>query len=279
MIKVNIINDSGYVQIWNASMRDRRISADARGVLAYMLTHDEEFELSYQTLYDEFRQKKHWVLRVLNELKEFGYLKVTPRKAEKGKFAGWDWKVFGKSQEKDFRQLEKTEKTEEVGKTEKPKVGKTVSRENRPSENPPVNIEKKDSDEERTTEEEYSLNAQSRESWDYPLKELYEAFPDLELTSGQVGAIEADVKDTEIDKSVWLATIKLYRENHNRRINKYLPENVGTLLAVFNDRKKKEERNAATKTGGKQNGNDGGREGGHLKNTGDYQPFAGKSVV
>lgn len=65
----------------------------------------------------------------------------------------------------------------------------------------------------------------------FPLKELYESFPDLELTPAQCGMIESEVKAQ--DREAWLATLKTYKANYNPAKNQYLPEKVGNLLSVF----------------------------------------------
>lgn len=80
--------------------------------------------------------------------------------------------------------------------------------------------------------------------FDFPLKELIEAFPDLNITPAQVGLIEADVKPP--DREAWLSTIRLYQANYNRSTRTYLPEKVGNLLGVFESEKRRLAKNGST---------------------------------
>jgi hypothetical protein len=74
----------------------------------------------------------------------------------------------------------------------------------------------------------------------FPLKPLYDAFPDLQITPAQAGSIQAEVKSG--DEAAWLATIKTYKDNHNPARNYYLPEKVGNLLGVFEKKKRELEK-------------------------------------
>ncbi len=85
---------------------------------------------------------------------------------------------------------------------------------------------------------------------EFPLKQLYDAFPNIQLQPGQIGLIQADVKQT--DKAAWLSTIKIYTANHDPTRNRYLPEKVGTLLKVFEKEKLDLEKQ---QNGSNQNGN------------------------
>lgn len=74
-----------------------------------------------------------------------------------------------------------------------------------------------------------------------PVGEWMAAFPEVPLTPGKAGMIEADVKPEDAD--VWRATIKQYLGNFDpgERRN-YNPKNVGTMLEVFADKKRRKER-------------------------------------
>jgi uncharacterized protein YdaU (DUF1376 family) len=98
-----------------------------------------------------------------------------------------------------------------------------------------------------STSEETHTNAPA--SFSFPLKELFEPFPHLELQSGQIGMIQAEVKAQ--DKAAWLATIKTYQANYDPAKNRYLPEKVGTLLEVFRKKKAEMEKNNGHKTSDK----------------------------
>lgn len=83
---------------------------------------------------------------------------------------------------------------------------------------------------------------------DFPLRELYAAFPDIELLPAQIGMIKAAVKKS--DKKAWLATIEIYEANFNPARKQYMPEKVGNLLSVFRAEKLRLEKESAN---GKKN--------------------------
>jgi hypothetical protein len=78
----------------------------------------------------------------------------------------------------------------------------------------------------------------------FPLVDLYEAFPNLELTSAQMGMITSSV--TVADAPAWKATILQYVANYDPSRNRYLPEKVGNLLSVFQAKKDEIERQNGT---------------------------------
>lgn len=257
MIVININNENNFTILANTTMRDRRLSAEARGVLGYLLTHSAEFEVTFESLKAEFGIGKDKLQKIISELKRYGYLRVTPKQDKKGRFKGWNWTVYGKSQETDFSINEKDRLPEN------PSDGETDCRENRLTENPADILEETNSQEETNSEEELKeeihTNALARE---FPLKELYEAFPGVEITPFQADQIITSVKPD--DKAAWLATIKIYRQNFNPEKNRYMPDKVGNVLSVFKNEKKKLEK------GGK-NGkrNDNGRNDGNDKRAGE----------
>ena len=74
-------------------------------------------------------------------------------------------------------------------------------------------------------------NARTRDDFDYPLSQLFAAFPDLELSPAQCGMIEAAVNIT--DAEAWRRTIQKYKENFDPDRSQYLPWKVGNVLSVF----------------------------------------------
>jgi uncharacterized protein YdaU (DUF1376 family) len=81
-----------------------------------------------------------------------------------------------------------------------------------------------------------NIHTPASDDFEYPLKELYEAFPEIQLTPGQAGMIASEV--THSDKEAWQKTLKLYKANNNPATRSYLPEKVGTLLKVFESEKR-----------------------------------------
>lgn len=141
--------EKNYASIPNATLRDKRLSIEARGVLSYLLTHDDTFELlSFEFLQEELGVGREKLQKIIRELKKNGYLSLVAAHNNKGNFAGQEWFVFAKSQDQNFL-LEPFHRQ-----PEKPSVGKTVSRLNRQSENPSDNIKENNKDENKSIKEE-----------------------------------------------------------------------------------------------------------------------------
>lgn len=77
--------------------------------------------------------------------------------------------------------------------------------------------------------------------WEFPLRDLFEAFPNLNLTPAQVGVIESEIKLG--DETPWKLAIEKYRLNYDPALNRYDPSKVGNLLSVFREFKAQEKRN------------------------------------
>lgn len=87
--------------------------------------------------------------------------------------------------------------------------------------------------------------------FDYPVRELIEAFPQINFQPTHFGFIESEIGDTPTDRAAWLATIQIYQQNHDPRNNVYMPTKVGNLLGVFRrerTRIEREEKYATNKT-------------------------------
>lgn len=85
--------------------------------------------------------------------------------------------------------------------------------------------------------------------FDYPVRELIEAFPQVNFQPTHFGFIESEIGDTPLDRSAWLATIQIYQQNHDPRNNVYMPTKVGNLLGVFRRERTRIEREEKYATG------------------------------
>jgi len=74
-------------------------------------------------------------------------------------------------------------------------------------------------------------------TFEYPIKELLEAFPDMELRPNAIGFIQAAVKPE--DKIPWQRTIQIYQMNFDPLKKRYLPDKTANLLGVFENEKSK----------------------------------------
>lgn len=121
--------NSSYAKLSNDTLRDKRLSIEARGTLAYLLTHADTFELSFEFLQKELGIGRDKMNKIARELKTHGYLELRAVHNKKGKFSGQEWFIYAESQNTDFSL------TNNNRPTEKPSDVKTVRRENRQTEN------------------------------------------------------------------------------------------------------------------------------------------------
>ena len=120
-----IHHQTRFASIPNATLRDKRLSIESRGVLAYLLTHDDKFELSFVFLQRELGIGRDKLKNIVRELKQSGYLCLVAAHNKKGSFDGQEWFVFAESQNADFT-IQSFNRL-----TEKPSDVKTVRRKTR----------------------------------------------------------------------------------------------------------------------------------------------------
>lgn len=84
-----------YAQIPNATLRDKRLSFEARGVLAMLLSLPEDWGINIAWICKQSPNSgRDRVSRILKELQEFGYMVKRVKQGEKGKLDGVDWDVY-----------------------------------------------------------------------------------------------------------------------------------------------------------------------------------------
>ena len=85
--------DDHYAQIPNAWLRDDRISLEARGLLAQIMSHRPGWNLSLKMIAAQNRIGKDKVRRILGELMDYGYLERSERqgKDENGRMTSYDY--------------------------------------------------------------------------------------------------------------------------------------------------------------------------------------------
>ena len=114
-----------FVQVSNDTVRDDRLSLEARGFLVFLLSLTDEWDFSVSGLSYQLNLSPQIVARLIKELKACGYIRMTKHKNSKGRFDGYEWTI--------------TELSKNRG-SEKPKLGKTETRENRNTERPKYEI-------------------------------------------------------------------------------------------------------------------------------------------
>lgn len=74
-------------------------------------------------------------------------------------------------------------------------------------------------------------------NFDYPVKDLIDAFPNLSFQPNQIGFIQATVLDTPADREAWSSTLTTYIQNYDPFLKSYVPTRTGTLLDIFKQRR------------------------------------------
>lgn len=92
------------------------------------------------------------------------------------------------------------------------------------------------------TENNFLYRADESNDLDYPIADLVSAFPDVMFTPSQCDQIASVVKDTQVDREAWSATIDKYKLDYNPELNRYIPNKVSNLLGVFRSEKSRIER-------------------------------------
>lgn len=86
--------ENPYAQIARNTIQDKRLSWEARGMLAYMLSLPKDWEIIRKNLVEQSPAGLDAVQAILDELEQHNYLVKIHVQDEKGKFTGWDYFVF-----------------------------------------------------------------------------------------------------------------------------------------------------------------------------------------
>lgn len=115
VIRVNKTKD--YTVMSNCHLRDTNLSLKAKGLLSMMLALPEDWDYSISGLVSICKEKETAVTSALDELKTYGYLKVTklmPNETENGRF-GYCYDVFEKPIESSEKQGVEKQGVENLG--------------------------------------------------------------------------------------------------------------------------------------------------------------------
>ncbi len=66
-------SENGFVQLDNRTVRDSNISFAATGMLAYVMSHSDDFDITVELLNNAKRDGKSRVQSILQELQDTGY--------------------------------------------------------------------------------------------------------------------------------------------------------------------------------------------------------------
>ena len=114
----------GFTIIQNEALRDERLSIEARGLLAFMLTMTDGWDFSVKGLAAQTNLTERKTMILTKELKEAGYLEQRSVRDERGIILNWEWIV---------REVSTLSKTHSV---ENPQCGKPTVWENHIVEQP-----------------------------------------------------------------------------------------------------------------------------------------------
>ena len=89
---------NNYTVMSNYHFKEKDMSLKAKGLLSLMLSLPNDWDYSIKGLVAYSKDSKDSVMSGLKELEEFGYLKRTMVKNDKGQFDGYDYNVFEKPQ-------------------------------------------------------------------------------------------------------------------------------------------------------------------------------------
>jgi hypothetical protein len=92
IFRVNKTKD--FVTINNTALRDKRLSWGARGILAYLLTKPDDWDVRSSDLVEQGTQKREAVLKMLRELETYGYLqRQRTKNPQTGRYE-WETHVY-----------------------------------------------------------------------------------------------------------------------------------------------------------------------------------------
>ena len=115
---------SEFVRVAWSTLRDERLSFEARGFLAFLLTFPDDWEFNYNGLSSMTGLSEKTIMRLVKELKTAGYISQKKRKNGAGHFYSCEWTI-----------CESSELTKN-GSSVKPKFSKTEVPSNRSSDEP-----------------------------------------------------------------------------------------------------------------------------------------------
>lgn len=106
-----------YAAIPNEAMRDQRLSIEARGLLALLMTYSDDWHFQRDHLMQLCGMGKDRFGKVMGELIEFGYVEMVFTRDEKGHLLGKTWVI--KDDGTDVREMPTSDSTD-VRKTRRP---------------------------------------------------------------------------------------------------------------------------------------------------------------
>ena len=85
---IRVKKDRNYFAASNKPFNDKQLSWEARGVMGYLLSKPDEWQVRFYDLVQQGPAGEHKIRRILKELEELGYMERERIKLSDGKF---DW--------------------------------------------------------------------------------------------------------------------------------------------------------------------------------------------
>jgi len=83
--------DRRYAAIPNDAMRDRRLSAEARGALALLMTYSDDWHFQREHLMETLNVGRDKFQKIMRELSDGGYVQLVPVRGDGGHLSGTTW--------------------------------------------------------------------------------------------------------------------------------------------------------------------------------------------
>lgn len=141
MVRLIKKTDGNYTHVNNQVLRDSRLTWKARGIFIYMWSQADNWNFYVSELAKHAADGEDSLQSGLKELERFGYLIRKPSQNKSGVFDGMEWVLVDHDPvkpENNKKQPETPPQSDSHRQPEKPSDGKTVGRENRRTENPPL---------------------------------------------------------------------------------------------------------------------------------------------
>ena len=90
---IRVIKNKNYTTISNQIFKDKKISLKAKGLMGYLLSLPNDWDLSINGIVSCSKEGRTSIRTVFNELINFGYIERKQIR-NKGKFVGYDYFVF-----------------------------------------------------------------------------------------------------------------------------------------------------------------------------------------
>ena len=105
-------HSESFTVIDNYVLQNINLSWEARGFMAYLLSLPNDWSFTVRGLVKQTGSSKNVIMRLMNELKDAGYIKLERKKDKNGRFTQSTWHIYEVPCENHIIQTRNTVKTE-----------------------------------------------------------------------------------------------------------------------------------------------------------------------